>query len=100
MFYQLEFPDIFDCLSGLQETLTRRWRSAGAPSWDVLLRQKYKPCTIWMDGCAFKFRIPLPNIGTLDMFKEKRISITSESVWEAEAAAALDSKLALTLDSG
>lgn len=34
------------------------------------------------------------------MFKEKRISITSESVWEAEAAAALDSKLALTLDSG
>lgn len=98
MFYQLEFPDIFDCLSGLQETLTRRWRSAGAPCWDEQLRQKYKPCTVWMDGSAFEFRVALPSIGTLNMFKERSISITSESVWEA--AAALGSRLALTLEDG
>lgn len=98
MFYQLEFPDISDCLSGLQETLTRRWRSAGAASWDVQLRQKYKPCTIWMDGRAFKFRIHLPSIGTFNVFEERRILITSESVWAA--AAALDSNLALTLEDG
>lgn len=60
LFYQLEFPDIFDCLSSLKEMLTRRWCSAGRPSWDVQLRQKYKPSTI-----------PLLSVWTLKGFIER-----------------------------